>query len=1498
MANQYKPVTNKFTNKGVVQKLDTDYLVDGQYYSLSNVASIQEGCLQTRYGSSRFGMNSLGSFIHTLEVFKISDSASQQFMYMGEGTDIYRQSMASLDSINPTNMGAVLPDWGKRFTGQKFNAGLSAKPYFFVAASKMLKDKVIEADGSTLTTEFENWGILPPPGALSATVASAKTVDIYTTPDISVSWTDSDDDTWMGTSGAGSAIAISSSAFDLSQFDADTPSGKASDFFDSDDYIELKMKLVNPSRFSQFTLQIDVSTSAGEYLDYYEKAIVPNQLTGVFADTEDPLTAAAARQTYVGSGVLGDTSTSTITPDRDIDSTSLYKQSEYDGATIGGMPTELPPVRVSDTASEQEVTVNIKKKDFLKVRNAGTDGHDWSDAASFRLWAKSATVPAAGITLKVVSLKMVGGGGLNNADAALAPYEWCYTYRNDKTAHESNPSPLMVSDRYIKGIRRQGVALSGFTARSDTQVTSFVIYRRGGAFSGSEFRRVAIIAYDQTTYTDNLSDEDIQYAPIAEFDNDPPVPSKLPTSFKATFSGNSAGSDTVTFTVVQPSGIEAANVIKVGTRLFAQDADKTEEIQVTAISGSDVTAIFQLAHPNTVTVETSTVPNVACRLSAASGSSIYLAGDVNNPDILYKSKSGRPESFPVVTEATELVNQVRVGSASNPIKAITEYGGDILCLNRYNLFVVRNFNGQMQDPMETPAQRGLICDGGWCKADNEVYYLADDGVYAWSGGQSFKKSEQIDWFFKGKTVNGIAPINQTSDYLQYIKMVYFQNEVRLICRDTSGGSICWVYNTIYDRWHPYSPSVESGFLTSSWTTLLSHDNRLFSARNMDADCYLYEEEIGTSYSDNGAGIPFVVQTGFYTLGNPATQKQWGDIILELTSQNSITVKTYYDFSATETDTFTIAGASGRRRVPLPIQSGSAKEAYAVAFRFEGTSTSSQSAALHSITFNVLELTEIQRGRASDWNDYGYPHDKRLDQLIIEYDTGGTSVTLNLDTISGINGNTQNNSVCTFTLSGAGRSKATLPIKVDSSIVMVVAKMVRLRPTATSADFKIYSAEITYENYPPDITYFTDPNDYGSPYDKNFQQLLLDVDTGGVDATVDVYIDNNAAASQSFTVNTTSTNRQYNPVMKTGITGKKARLIITPGASGKFQLFSHNFVTVPADKGAVLHSYDWDNLGTPHDKHLFSMYIEYEVTQDVDMVLEGLSGIGSDQEASTILNFTLTAGTPTTRKIEQIDLPDGSVYKAVRLRAETSYPDINAKIYKYEFRKIDYPPDFTPYTEWSDLGYPCEKVFRTVTVDIDTGGIACSVQVEVDGVNRLTSTVTTTSQNRIRTLSFVSDIADTYVIGKLVRIVLVPETGGKSQLFNYTFEKTLEPCPMTFFDSFEQYFGSNGYKYIKQIWLNYRGGAITVKVYRDSGTLFHTESLPAHTQRDVERFFLPAYYGSVLNKSKSYRITIESTSGDAFYLYRDSSRVESMNLSGDSRAMYNQHYLYSEMPIQK
>lgn len=1108
----------------------------------------------------------------------------------------------------------------------------------------------------------------------------------------------------------------------------------------------------------------------------------------------------------------------------------------------------------------------------------------------------------------------------------VANYDWLYTFRNDITGAESNPCvPMIDSNTVVADGSTYTVTVWG-TADSQILTTSnhktIAIYRRGGIFADGLYRLVGYVtnpgAASSVNFTDNVLDDALVNANILEFDNDPPVTSNMPIPLVATIASStpdiaSAGNQFSSVTLntpTSPTGISnLATIITVGSTITVGPTQ--EQVIIESISGLVLGFWSQSTQANGSVVTADAITGSPARFCCQAFGSFFIAGDTNNPHVLYKSKTARPESWPVVNLETGNSGNVVVGSPANPIMNITEFNGQVVCMNLSNIYTVNVWGGALQAPVQTPAKRGLLWNFAWCKVGNEIWYLAYDGVYSWSGGLETKRSEAINPIFSGQTVNGIAPMNMNpptsfppNSGLEFVTFEYHNFEVQITYVDINGSAHRLRYHTIYDRWYIVDDNlVVYAMHTDKDTGVLV----LGKFENGPGSGWLDYDDTGSSDSwssvgTDGSAISFTLFTEFYDLGTPGAEKHFGDLVLELNNASaaSMTVAVYWDYgsSADANNTFTISAAAGRRTISLPIQNATpiatGHDARAMAVKITGSSANPLT--LYSLTFNALPLEFKQRGRAYDWDDLGHPYDKRLTELTIEYDTAANpsaTGSIIMDTKSGILGTTETLNVQVFPLNGTGRCRANFAVAADT-----IVKMVRMRPsivTPQDESIMIWNYKFQQENYPPDTVSYTDWENSGTPYNKYYQQVVLDVDTGGIAATVQIQIvGEGGGTNQTFSVNTTANNRSSITTLQSSLIGKQARLVIVPGTNGKFQLFSHTFIVLPADKGPVTHSFDWDDLEHPYDKRLETVTIEYDTGGTSTVIrMDTLTGINGTTQNANVQQFTLSGAG---RSKQTFAINDGTIAKMIKLYPAPGTPNTTFKEWKYVFNFIKYPADTVYFTEWSALDYSCEKILRELSIEMDTGGVACSVAVQIDGSTVYTFSMTTTSTDRSRIITMPSRPNE--LIGKLIRLVFTPGGGGKAQLFNYKWSRVLEPCYLTHWSSFQQNYGSNGYKLLKQVWVEYIcAGSVTVTIYTDDNAVFYTTTLPSHASRDIERFYVPAIDSGVLNKSYIYTIDVDSAdTTKPFKLYRDGTRLEVKNMNGEQRDAYQQKYLWEVMPL--
>lgn len=1563
-----QPLTQPFVNKGLVLKTDPASLQTGEFQRLDNMTSVQEGALTVRNGSQRITDTTQysGDTVNVIHSITKLHGTSPDARYIGSAGDIYRSTTAipAFGTAMPftkvaTGVAPSVAFPSQRWTGIRYNAGTIGQPWeFFACASKMLKDN------ATLSSLW-NWGIVRPvrpaiatldavtilpaseivsgsdrvntsvssasgtaPGYFTITPASMSNIQVGTLLNIGGTQLVSVEETanttfscYCATTPSGTITSGQSKVTAPTQFSTFSTSvdasfnGSSADGYSTSDLFHFALAVSDASQLFDLRVRILVNSSTS---DYYEKSIAPSSVQSSVSLTQTPVANLSQLVPQVNLGIYGP---------YDI----ILPTAEY------ASPIEIYPTSPVSNVNVVWNEIDIPKNTFLPVGLAGTNKFTWKNVTGIQI----VYTVVSGSTPKLYTGSMYFQGGFGpdtfstNAAAPVLPYTYVYTFRNPVTGTESSPSQIPIAGITPK---RQRVAVSLY-GTGDPQVStsssnkgSIVIYRAGGIFADAFYRLIGYAtnpgAGSSVTFYDTVADTSIETAPLAEFDNDPPVLSTLPIPIVTTISSVISGG-AGQMTVLQlnlPTGItDLGAVLTVGTTVHitsgsSSNLTNAEDVYVVdthatdgSLSVREIRVFTQYTHYSNDFVEVDAITGQPCRLGCEAQDSMFLAGDPNNPHILYKSKSGNPEAFPVVELDTGIADQINVGSPSNPIMAVTEFSGDIICLNLSNIFVVTLFAGAMQNPQETPANRGLYGNWAWCKADNEIWYCSYDGIYSWAGGQSVKRSEKIDPLFKGVTIGPYHPIDLTN--LQYVTMSYYRNEIRFTYIDTTATYVTLRYSTIYDRWNvdTFYDSQVPNEVTAPTAQFLEPDSGiLLSSRSLTISsvlwAFLYVVDSGlsdgwtTAATTDGAAIVYDAQGAAFTLGYPSVNKQYVDMVLEFLDDTvsshspTCTLSCFYDFSSTAdpTDTFTISpGISlGRRRLPLSLQNGYGKEAYAMSISVSGTTV--VPVTFYSLTLNYWPLTQIQVARPYDWDDLGYAFDKRLYELTIEYDIPTSTETLTIDIMTGITGSqviTQ--AVQTFpltaptgTFTGPSRVQATFPLN-DAIIV----KKVRVRTVTTSNPFKAWKYTFQFEQYPADIVAQTEWSDYGYSYDKYAQQVVLEVNTNSVQATVGLYVDGAGSAAATFNVTSSTEDRNRIITLPPGIKGKRFRMVNAAGSGGSYQLFNQTIIFTPADRGPVNHTFDWDYLGWPYDKKLKQLSIEYDTSgsgspRSTTIYADTMTGINGGTITTQALSFVLNQSG---RALQTFPIQDGVYVKQVRLYPASD--DIYFKEWKPNWDFDKYPADTTLWTDWTDFGWPCEKIARNLLIEVDTGGIAASVQLQADGANVGSPiSITTTALDRRRVIALSSDL-----IGRNFRLVNTPGSNGKFQLFNWTLDVVREPCAVEYYDSYETDFGYDGYKFIKQAWIWYQcSGGIQLNVYVDGFTLFYSVSLPAQSVRDVYRMYFPAINSSVLNKSKHYRVQLTAI-GSAFKLY-SGTMLEWGAFGTDQRTSYQQFPLTAEQQL--
>lgn len=1493
----------------------------------------------------------------------------------------------------------------------------------------------------------------------------------------------------------------------------------------TDDTVAFSFYTSTPQKIYDIRLRFYVGGSSE---DYYEKAISP----GAVQDLQNAATANSTINPDNPDTASIDYNTGVVLGTNDSPVPTGVKIN-YDATQVGLNPAYLSPSKSGVGTWSQ---VEVSKRSFLAVGKAGTidatgaGNLSWANITRVEVILRPITTTDI-ISFKLGSIFAYGGKGINsNYSAKLTPYTYVYTYKNSTTGAESNPSIEMIPENGLNLVRQGinvnvlGVSKTDFQSFS-SEVDKIHIYRTGGTFTDGLYRRVGVIdnpGASAANFVDTADDISIVGAQIAEFDNDAPVTSDIGSEYKLNIATTPLVKEVLsTVNVVLPSGVSSltsiltpGTVVNIGGGIAAA-AGKLESCIVESVSTTSFTTYTQYDHAVGEGIIWDTNAGISADVICSAFNRMWVAGDPKNPHILYSSKTGRPEAFPVINQGTGNPHVLAVTSPDNPINGIAEFNGELVCLCQNGIYTVRLDNGRLVGPFKTPANRGLVLKYAWGYVDNEIWFLSNDGIYAWGGGAVRKVTFAIDFIFNNKTVNDIAYFDRTNaTYYPLCNIQQKNNEVFFNYINKDGWFFILRYHLLFDRWsidEVYDPqqlvyqnneSDRNGLALRpvAITAMVAEKatGLLYAAKTIGTGSWptptfssaLIRYDDIDVYTDNGEEVYYEAKTKFYDMGASLTKKNFTDIGIEFTSGfahstdpldtgNSFFYKIYYDYSATadaldSKQIPNVFGVNPRQIAEFPLQqSGSpltsaGKEARAAMFSLWGKSKAYNT--LHNFAYTFIPLSDIIKGRVTDWDDLGHPFDKRLFNLTIEYDNNNKDLVLYLDTVSGVSSCTTTLGVQTITLPAkSGRAKTSVPINAD-----IIAKLVRIRPKVATDDYQIFNYSFQKDDYPRDIIKTTDWSDLGYQYEKRLYQLYVNCDTNGYNVSVDIEADGGVSPLQTVTVNGTSSDRMQPIALNKDLIGKLIRLKVSAipavssivvvantatvtttsahglstgdsiaifgcttdadlngtysatvtgtttftvtvanvtaatynttnnpslGINSKFQLFDFKFdyenlpkpiilstpwtdfgydymkyaeqiafdvntngvqipvdiycdgtwkqrvvvegtqqarnfnctlnpaitfqtmrlqvnpdqipdggrfqlweykpVFRPADKGPVYHTFDWDNLDHPYDKKISEITIEFETNgKDVVVVLDTLTGVNGNTENLAVQSFTLNS---TGRGYKTFPITE-TICKMVRIRAlstagRANRLDPDFKMWGYRFgNTVPYPPDIQRFSEWTDLDYPCDKIFRGVGLTIDTGGVNCTVTLEVDGVAKQTFTVNTTSAAR---QTFLTAQNSTEIIGKMYRLTFTPGLGGKAQVFGAPqFNTVKDSCPFVFLDSYEQGLGSAGYSVLKQFWADYKcDGSITIKFYNEENVLFYSKTLGPHASRDVERFYLPSINGTVINKSKKHRITIEAVDPTKpFKWYRDTSRLEYINLSSDQRQGYFQFIPWTNMQL--
>lgn len=579
---------------------------------------------------------------------------------------------------------------------------------------------------------------------------------------------------------------------------------------------------------------------------------------------------------------------------------------------------------------------------------------------------------------------------------------------------------------------------------------------------------------------------------------------------------------------------------------------------------------------------------------------LFGCGDPHRPGYVYFSIPGEPDHWPsdgnteVCAPSEELMNGGVIAHQGFVFSRAKLY------------FLYPNLSGQFGvTATPTRCTRGLLGRWSFCTGPGGViYFVAEDGVFATSGGPESWISEEINPLFYGSSVNGYAPIDKTK--VVAIRLTVWENDLYVGYEDTAGVRQVLVYSILQKFWRHYHFHKPAACLQGE------DEDVLLIGGAGTARAYLHA---GTS--DDDEPIACVVRTGSAS-GGRREEKLFGDLFLDInTASEAVTLQVFLNEESHSNVAEAIGPTSVRERFLVHAFGASPQKAHSIACELRWSSTVG-APTLYQLGYAVTLQPDLTNTRVTNWDDLNSPDEVWLTGLTLDVDTGNQPKTFHVE--RDFNG--ERTTVATFTVTSNNRHKFKFSWPAAS------AHMVRIRPEPEDcAPWLLYRADWIYVQEPPRIARWD--IHFENNWDQYYTGLDLYCDTLGQEKRIEVWVD------EVRLTNTLAGNLPYWPVVANG--RRVVHLTLPWGRGHVFRfvaiddnpglLYTHRWHLEPEPSEQANWNQNFSILGTHADKWLKAIIFEcdtYGVNKSVNVEVDGV----------VVETLTVTA---TGRKVVQLAL---------------------------------------------------------------------------------------------------------------------------------------------------------------------------------------------------------------------------------------------------------------------
>ena len=979
---QYQTTSFILSSKGLNSRNTIDRINPGQYYNLDNAEVRQENSLASRlgrfpitYGERIFGhppnviLPLPDTDIHNLA--RLKGLGVEAYRYAGAGPNLYRERIPGLPSGHFDTINGAFVFSGNQWSSANYRPDNSSTPYIFFA-----DDNVMVKDNGSFTT-VEQWGIFPPtaPPVLSLGDSLTQVIDSFPAAPgpYTISGFNTPTNASLVNTTLGTAVNAAPGFFTV--FPPSMTNIIANSIVSVGTETNIQVFSATQSSFTAYFTHNHLASDAvvSNGISMTNTATITTVFNPSFS-----FSANAANQLNAGDGFiylglkLSDyTKVSTI-------GLSFYTPivNAYNAVLTS---TSTPPI--GQTNAYQEIAIPISA--FSVAPGAGTPGNSWVNVDAWNIGVNFTT--SSGQTLTLGNISYAGGVGPTVMGTGASPYDYRITFYNINTGDESGPSVVMAN--FINPIG-QSVVINFVDAVTppppiDPQVTHIRIYRLAVTLP-NQWLQVGQVPIGTTTFTDTLTDQQIATNNILNVDTAPPVTSTLPVPVNTT----------LTSAVTVPG----ENIVSVGStaNMFVYQAltidpltTVEETVLVQAVGGGNITAYFQFSHIIGAVVQANTRAGQPCNIATIAFNRAWIAGDPNNPDILYYSDVFNPESFPVE-------NFLEIGSPSDPIMAVMEWNGQLYVFTQNTVWNILGAQEGSQAPLpfKTAAKHGLQAQFGWCIAEGEIYYQSFGGIYAFQGSDSRYASADIEWIFTAQFIDDdiqrVVPLMDPTKISQTV-MAYYQNEIYVAYTGQDGNTHRVIWDKVHGRWRNDDVPAICMLVEDDIYTLL-----FGTTTGM-----IYQDRIGNYDAGGLTGpdpIAFNVQTAALDLGMPKNFKNFNEFTIDIdTGGLPVTITLLFDYGLTPVPLGTVTTTGGRGQFEFNINNGDGQLSLNVSVQLTASITTNITSPIEVYELHIRATPEAELRESYDSyiTDFGSPDYKFVKQGWFEYMAlGAAGITFN------------------------------------------------------------------------------------------------------------------------------------------------------------------------------------------------------------------------------------------------------------------------------------------------------------------------------------------------------------------------------------------------------------------------------------------------------------------------------------------------------------------------